>query len=288
MKETFYKLARPDGFDFYTGETINYRENIGKDVRPPKKGKACLCSDTCLHASKNPNDAFIGASIPCSVFRVEGTPRVKDQTKAGFRQLRVVEELDPEKVFEWRYAEAINPFNPFSVSPPKIIDKHILLLKKWGSVWDSVRGSVWDSIGDSVWASVRGSVWASIGDSVGDSVRDSVWGSVWASVRGSIWDSIGDSVWASVRGSVWDSIGDSVGDSVRDSVRDSVWDSVWGYIGHIFQPSVPKWRKEYPYQSAIDLWRVGLVPSYDGKVWRLHGGKNVEILWEGTIEEIKD
>ena len=244
MKETFYKLARPDGFDFYTGETINYRENIGKDVRPPKKGKACLCSDTCLHASKNPNDAFVGARIPCSVFRVEGTPGAEDQTKAGFRQLRVVEELDPEKVFEWRYAEAINPFNPFSVSPPKIIDKHILLLKKWGSVWDSVRGSVWDSIGDSVWASVRGSV--------------------------------------------WDSIGDSVGDSVRDSVRDSVWDSVWGYIGHIFQPSVPKWRKEYPYQSAIDLWRVGLVPSYDGKVWRLHGGKNVEILWEGTIEEIKD
>ena len=71
MKETFYKLARPDGFDFYTGETINYRENVGKNVRPPKKGKVCLCSDTCLHASRKPNDAFIGASIPCSVFRVK-------------------------------------------------------------------------------------------------------------------------------------------------------------------------------------------------------------------------
>jgi len=34
-------------------------------------------------------------------------------------------------------------------------------------------------------------------------------------------------------------------------------------------------------------WKMGLVPSYDGKLWRLHGGKDAEILWEGKISEIK-
>jgi len=31
----YYKLARPDGWDFYTGKTINYREGIGKIVNAP-------------------------------------------------------------------------------------------------------------------------------------------------------------------------------------------------------------------------------------------------------------
>jgi hypothetical protein len=65
--------------------------------------------------------------------------------------------------------------------------KDIADLKKWASVWASVRDSVWAS----VWASVR----------------DSVWDSVWASVRASVWASVRDSVWDSVRDSVWDSVG---------------------------------------------------------------------------------
>ena len=45
--------------------------------------------------------------------------------------------------------------NPFDLTPPKVTDTHIRLLKKWGSVRGSVRGSVgdsvWDSVGDSMW-----------------------------------------------------------------------------------------------------------------------------------------
>ena len=103
------------------------------------------------------------------------------------------------------------------------------------------------------WASVFSSVW----DSVWDSVRDSVFSSVWASVRDSVWDS------------VWASVGDSVG----------------AYIGSLF-PAITKWEYVnhtpgvYPFQSAVDLWRRGLVPSYLGGVWRLHSGAQAEIVWE--------
>ena len=253
-KEQFYKLARPDGFDFYTGRTINYREHIGGIARPPKRGKPHLCSDTVIHASRDPNDCFIGASIPCSAYLVEGKPYVKDDNKCGFKQLRVIKELDPKELFQWDYELACNPVHPFKIKPPKITKKHLALLRQWDSVRHSARGSVWYSVWDSAWYSV--------------------WGSVGYSVWASAWDSVGGSVWNSAR------------DSVGHSVWDSVGDSAWGYLGFMFKDAIEDWKYvnhkkgEYPFQPAVDLWNMGLVPSFDGNVWRLHGGKNAEILWK--------
>jgi len=121
----------------------------------------------------------------------------------------------------------------------------------WLKAWNSVRDSVWDS--------VRGSVFDSVGDSVGDSVRDSVF----------------DSVWDSVRNSVWDSVGASVGDLVLDSVGDLVG----AYISSFF-----KIAYEYDFSPAIKLWESGLVPSFDGKTWRLHSGTIADVVYEWTPE----
>ena len=77
-------------------------------------------------------------------------------------------------------------------------------------------------------------------------------------------------------------------DSVWASVGGSVGDSVWVYIGSLFT-GIEKWRyidRElgiYPFQPAVDLWKRGLVASYDGKVWRLHSGKKAEIVWKGKL-----
>jgi len=103
----------------------------------------------------------------------------------------------------------------------------------------------------------------------------------WASVR----DSVRDSVWASVWDSVWASVWDSVWASVWDSVRASVWDSVWGYTSSLF-PNIKQWKYidhpegTNPFQPAIDLWHRGLIPSYDGKLWRLHAGEKAKVVYE--------
>jgi hypothetical protein len=150
--------------------------------------------------------------------------------------------------------------HPFKVTPPtEITKKHIAMLRKWASVWASVGDSVWDSVGDSV------------GASVGASVRASVWASVGASV--------GASVWASV----WASVGASVGASV--------WASVWAYIGSFFK--LPKWkyiqhpRGRYPFGPCVQLWMLGLVPSFDGKTWRLHGGPKAAVMFEISKDELR-
>jgi hypothetical protein len=42
----------------------------------------------------------------------------------------------------------------------------------------------------------------------------------------------------------------------------------------------------YPFRSVVSLWKLGLVPSFDGKIWRLHGGPKGEILFEITRAEL--
>jgi len=153
-------------------------------------------------------------------------------------------------IYKFNYQEALNPINPLKVRRHKPSKNDILLLKEWASVWDSG--------------------WASVG----------------ASVRASVWDS----VWASVRDSIWDSVRASVGASVWASVRASVGDSVRGYISSLF-PEIKNWKylKEgQNFNSCAALWRKGLVPSFDGKIWRLHSGKDMAIVFEISKEKLKE
>ncbi len=39
---------------------------------------------------------------------------------------------------------------------------------------------------------------------------------------------------------------------------------------------------------AIDLWHRGFVPSFDGTTWRLHSGKNADIVYSIADKEVKD
>jgi hypothetical protein len=255
---TAYKLAKTNGWDFYTGQTINYRENIGKMVVCPtgRESLPSLCTNTVIHASKNPNDCFVGASIPCSAYKVRGIPVVGDEEKWGFRELEIINEItDLNQLFGWNYNEAYHPINPFTIIPTPVTDKQIQLLRQWASVGASIR------------ASIGASVWASIG----------------ASIRDSVWASIRDSVWASIRA--------SIRDSVWASIRDSVGDSVGAYTGSLF-PNIKNWRYApktdmmYPYQSCVDLWKDGFVASFDGKLWRLHSGLKADIVYEISKEDL--
>jgi len=60
--------------------------------------------------------------------------------------------------------------------------------------------------------------------------------------------------------------------------KNSVGDSVWAYTGSLFYI----WGDTYQFQPCVDLWRRGLIPSFDGKTWRLHSGKKSEIVYEWT------
>ena len=79
--------------------------------------------------------------------------------------------------------------------------------------------------------------------------------------------------------------------SVRASVAASVWDSVRAYTGSFFRIPVWKYVKhhkgKYPYQPLMALWKTGLVPSFDGTTWRLHGGPKAAVLFSITAVKLK-
>jgi len=186
-----------------------------------------------------------------------------DQINAEVDDRELVQnELDSWTAKDWKKIVPeliVKPIaHPFLIEPKEVTKKDIADLKKWDSVrdsvWDSVRDSVWDSVRDSVWDSVRNSVWNFVGDSVGDSVGASVRDSVGASVR----DSVGASVWASVR------------------------DSVGAYHSSFFDIEY-----KHDFSPCVRLWERGFVPSFDGKVWRLHSGKNAKIVYEINKEDLR-
>jgi len=263
-----------------------------------KIGKKYICTDFDPDPLKDCSNGFYATDIEglpyswninreCYEVEVSGRSVLYNIYKQRFEEQIIIRKVEKdeiillakrkEKKLGYVLSEVLFPINPLIIAVPEITDIDKELIKRWASVWASVGVSVRDSVGASVW------------DSVGVSVRDSVWASVWDSVGAFVWDSVGAFVWASV----WDSVGvsvrdsvwDSVGASVRDSVRDSVWASVGAYISSLF-PNIIKWKyidhkeKDNPFQSGIDLWKKGLVPSFDGSIWRLHGGKDAKILYK--------
>lgn len=185
---------------------------------------------------------------------------------------------------KFNYQETIHPFDPRKTQP-QFNDEALKLLEKWTSVRDSIRASIQDSM----WDSIRVSVY----DSVHLSIRDSIWSSLWTSVRTSIhllvWSSLWSSIWTSIRASIHNSVLDSIWISVWASVRDSES----AYIGTLF-PQIKKWKyvnfkyDNYPFSSAVELLKRGLVPVYDSnsKKWYLLGGQKMEIIWYGTFYNI--
>ena len=284
---------------------------LNKDLKSPYKGfqfvigKEYVCSDF-DESNEECSTGFYATDVEGilysfnrkqgnKVFEVEvsGKAKIFDQFKQRFEKQTIVREVpldqlkelvaEEDKKLDYKFEEAMFPFNPLFGERKEVTDEVKQLLDKWISVCDSVRSSVWDS----VWDSVRDSVWNSarfsVFDSVGYSVCDSVWDSVWNSAR------------YSVRSSVWDSMRYSVLDSMRYSARSSVRNSVYAYIGSLF-PNIKEWKYTesvdheegvYPFQPAVDLWYKGFVfvPSFDGKgkVWRLHSGKDASIVFEKSI-----
>jgi len=155
----------------------------------------------------------------------------------------------------------INPFELHKVDG--ITKEQVALLKQWASVWSSVIDSDDISVWASVWSSVVDSVEASVGDSVRDFVRDFVWDSVRDTMRISAWASAKPSVWAFV----W------------DSVRDFIWAYISSFVSATY---------EYDFTSAVKLWEQGIVASHDMNMWRLHSGKNADVIFEITDDELQN
>jgi len=249
-----YKLAQPDGWDFRTGCTINYRGDgtFPHTVRVPNPRPALgVCSPGVIHASVRPEDCFVGARIPCSAYRVRGVPVAEDKRKYGFVELEVLEEItDLDSLFPFNYTEACNPINPFLAPRVEVTGEMLDILREWSRVW---------TLGLPISTFMDGLplLWIT--------VRDGIWNRLLLSMEPlyPIWRCFPDKAW------------------------DSAVSCAASYAASLFKPgfSCPgmsrrQWKS---FQVGAGLWRRGVIPSFDGEVWRLHSGEKAAVIWEGRL-----
>jgi len=266
-----YTLTKLDGTDFYSGK-INFAENIGKVVRISDCDWSGYEEDDVIFAlgikaAHNPNDCLVGGRIPCRAFRVKGVQRIAgDKTKTHYQAVKVLEEItDLDSLFGWKYSEAMNPVNPFEIKPPKINDSHIGLLGQWALIQDLI----WDLNEFSIKASILHTAVNVIDSSILYSLERIIYDEVWEPILRSVEAEAED----------W----------IKVLLLNSIRYAVWAYIGSLF-PNIKKWKYinhkpgVHPFQCAVTLWKQGLVPSFDGETWRLHGGEKARVLWEGKFQ----
>jgi len=310
---TGYKIARPDGWDFYTGKTINYRKSIGKIVKLDQAKIECeeVFTKKINIASAYPNDCFytdtftyvksddnfhllgydawgefhyshryllyvsrkrdtIIDKLDCSVYRIKGLPIYEEKRYWGFEELEVIEEIkNLDALFGWKYSEAINPIDPLS-QKHKVNQEDIDLLVSWVSLYQSSTLDIIDT------------VFETIKKRFGSNLRELIWDTLVASTA----NKTASRIWKELDGTPLDEV--PMNNLVKRSFIFSFEALCYAYIGSLF-PNIYQWKKiqhkkgEYPFKPAADLWRKGLLPSFDGKIWRLHSGKNAKMVYEERI-----
>ena len=246
--------------------------------------------DADSHTSINDFFGYKGALEDCrnkyeynpltGVFKVDAI-HGKDDSEEVERKVRA---LDFSKIVPQLVIKPVK--NPLleERERPEPGEKEIELLEKWISVWDETWSLARFSDEEcGVWIPTC-SIWDSILSSAGSSVFNFVISSIWRKVKGSIAESVMDSIgyvgWTLVR----TSFGTDIRYAVCDLAKISVWSFMVVYSSSFFE--LDEWRfrgkkfRTNPLQPAIDLWEAGLVPTFDGKVWRLHAGKNAQIVYE--------
>jgi len=153
--ERFYKLVDNNLCSFHD-PTFQYV--IGKSKRPTQTGRIPeqrdqMCSGWLLHASRTPEQTtrFAGR-WPWRLLYVEGRPIVEDDRKAGFRQLRVIEEISVAACFGPNGSSVVDVLNTVCNATGEQLEKFYVA---WAAARDAAtRAAAWDVARDAAGAAV--------------------------------------------------------------------------------------------------------------------------------------
>ena len=169
----YYKATRPDGFDFYTGKTINYADAIGGTVTVPgEHAEHSCCTGSVLHASDVPTETLIGGSWPCRLFEVAGTPVDQQNHKYGFAELAVVREVDAHLALGPQgelVAALIERASRLTAGEARA------LYAARDAAWAAARAAALDAARDAALYAARDAAWGAALDAAWDAALDAAW-----------------------------------------------------------------------------------------------------------------
>lgn len=186
-----------------------------------------------------------------------------------------IEAVKPPVIDEEIIKKAKLIVNPLMVKPPVIDEKIVEITKKWARVRSFATKSIRTTIGESLGFATLEDVSAVVISSFGVTPYQQT---LLNSFRSTFFTRAPDDVTSNY----------SHRDIVKYLVLPSVLDFIYGRVSGFFNSE--EWEgiehapDENPFQPAIDLWEMGLIPSFDGVIWRLHGGRHAKILWEQQLK----
>ena len=151
--EQFYKTV---DMEYGSWHDSTFKYQVGKLRRPRRTGDGRVinpdvCSPGVLHASRTaPDAARYAKDYPFRLLIVEGIPVVEEDDKAGFRQLRIVEEA----------GSLVPCFGPNGVAVVDVLDtvraatadELSRLAAAWAAAWAAAGAAAWDAARDAAWA----------------------------------------------------------------------------------------------------------------------------------------
>jgi hypothetical protein len=232
MTPVYFKATKPTGASFVDSSVIY---EVGRIIRPAKTTElARICGPGFLHASDEPGEVLAGGSWPCRLFEVTGKPRAgfdsSHRHKGGFRQLKVVREIDPYLALgpNGRYVAGI-------IERTRKVDREEIekLQAAWVAAWGAARGAAW------------GAAW--------EAARQAAWGAAWVAAREAAWEAARGALWGATRVAAWVAAWEAMREAAREATRGALmrdqltpeqykiltgpWVSVMGPIR-----MAPKWR----------------------------------------------
>ena len=173
MTETYWKAARPDGTDFWTG-TVRWLPRTplkrSRIVRHPSSTCAVRGDhSTSLAVSTDPTKLH-GAGWPMRLCRVEPVEDV------------IVTDTYKRQSLAWRVVEEVDPAIRFGQQGPHVvalIARARVLTAGWDAAWDAAWAAAWDAAWDAAWAAA----WAAAWDAAWAAARDAAWAAAYHAAR---------------------------------------------------------------------------------------------------------
>jgi hypothetical protein len=183
----FYKAVRDDLTSFHDPE-FQYR--VGGTHRPSTKnpgGGWDVCTEYVLHASPTPPQACRYARWPWRILKVTGKPVVESHDKSGFRQLKVIGEID--------VAESFGPHGSSVLAVLRRAElltadeaRELAAARDLAAAWVAAVAAAGDAAGgaagDAAWVAAL----AAAGAAAGDAAGDAAWVAAGAAALAAAWD----------------------------------------------------------------------------------------------------
>ncbi len=276
----YIKVAREDGWDIFTGNSVNYRASIGSTVFPKGQWTSGRCGgEGLLYAidARSWEEAIshIRGQWPFSLFKVKGRPVVTEYgLESGFLELQVVEEIDVLSMLPFP-RERLGKIEPFKKVVTKINDDIMEKYRQFQKVKDLIVPSVWNTV---------------------PAIRDeSLLARIIIPYLGRSYKLISQRVNLETFPTIWAKPYRTNFPYTHETeiMLSSIARLAYAHYGWIVEQGIHDWEfvdridGEYPFQCVIDLLHSGVVPSFDGKQWRISAfdGTRVKTLWFENGEE---